>query len=258
MLKEAAGGELELAIVLGTGLSDLVSAQLEDAARIPYADLGFPRSALLGHKHEAIVGRWHGRRTVAFAGRLHLYQGYDARTVTAPVALACEAGAKTLILTNASGGLNQNFSAGDLMLIVDQINLTGTSPLIGPDDPNPFVQMLGAYDPELGDLARRRAAQLKIPLREGVYAGLVGPAFETHAEARWLRSFADVVGMSTVLETIRARALGMGVLGISVITNMVGLPTSHEEVIATTTARAPTLAKLLDAIVEGSSPETRG
>lgn len=250
MLKETAGGEIELAIVLGTGLSELVSAQIADAVRIPYAKLGFPQAKLSGHAGEAIVGRWHRRRVAAFAGRFHLYQGFDARTVTAQVALARDAGAKTLILTNAAGGLNQNFAAGDLMLIVDQINLTGTSPLIGPDDPNPFVQMLGAYDAGLAEHARRRAAQLGIALREGVYAGLVGPAFETHAEARWLRSIADVVGMSTVLETIRARALDMRVLGISVITNMVGLPTSHEEVIATTTARAPTLARLLDSIVE--------
>ena len=250
MLKEAAGGELELAIVLGTGLSELVSAQLDGAQRIPYAKLGFPATKLLGHAGEAIAGKWHGRRAVAFAGRLHLYQGFDARMVTAQIALAREAGAKTVILTNAAGGLNQNFAAGDLMLIVDQINLTGTSPLIGPDDPNPFVQMLGAYDPDLAELARRRAAKLGVTLREGVYAGLIGPAFETHAEARWLRSIADVVGMSTVLETIRARSLGMRVLGISVITNMVGLPTSHEEVIATTKARAAVLAKLLDAIVE--------
>jgi purine-nucleoside phosphorylase len=137
------------------------------------------------------------------------------------------------------------------MLITDQINLTGTSPLIGPDDPNPFIEMLGAYDPGLADLARKRATLLGINLREGVYAGLIGPAFETQAEARWLRSIADVVGMSTVLETIRARYLKMRVLGFSVITNMVGFPTSHAEVIAAGDARAPDLARLLDAIVEG-------
>ncbi len=242
--------EADLAIVLGTGLSGLVAEQLRNAKTIPYADLGLPRASLLGHAGEAIVGEWHKRRVVAFSGRFHLYQGFNAREVTAQVDLAHSAGAKTIVLTNASGGLNSNFKATDLMLITDQINLTGTSPLIGPDDPNPFIEMLGAYDPELAELARRRAASLGISLREGVYAGLVGPAFETHAEARWLRSFADVVGMSTVLETIRARYLKMRVLGFSVITNMVGLPTSHEEVIAAGNARAGDLARLLDSIVE--------
>lgn len=242
--------EADLAIVLGTGLSGLVAEQLRNAKTIPYADLGLPRALLLGHAGEAIVGEWHKRRVVAFSGRFHLYQGFNAREVTAQVDLAHSAGAKTIVLTNASGGLNSNFKTTDLMLITDQINLTGTSPLIGPDDPNPFIEMLGAYDPELAELARRRAASLGISLREGVYAGLVGPAFETHAEARWLRSFADVVGMSTVLETIRARYLKMRVLGFSVITNMVGLPTSHEEVIAAGNARAGDLARLLDSIVE--------
>jgi purine-nucleoside phosphorylase len=252
-LEKRAGGKLDLAIVLGTGLSDLVSAQIKDAARIPYAELGFPAVALLGHSGEALVGTWHKRRVVAFAGRFHLYQGFDAKTVTSQVALAHAAGAQTLIVTNAAGGLNQNLKAGDLMLINDQINLTGTSPLIGAGDANPFVEMLGAYDPEFAELARRRADALGISLREGVYAGLVGPAFETNAEARWLRSIADAVGMSTVLETIRARHLGMRVLGFSVITNVVGLPTSHEEVIAACHARAPDLARLLDAVVASLS-----
>jgi purine-nucleoside phosphorylase len=246
-----AGGQIDLAIVLGTGLSGLVSAQIDGAKKVPYAELGLPRASLLGHAGEAIVGTWHRRRVAAFSGRFHLYQGFDARQVTSQVDLAHEAGAKTIILTNAAGGLNSNFKATDLMLITDQINLTGTSPLIGPDDPNPFIEMLGAYDPQLAELARSRAASLGISLREGVYAGLVGPAFETPAEARWLRSIADVVGMSTVLETIRARYLKMRVLGFSVVTNMVGLPTSHEEVIAAGTARAGDLARLLDAIVEG-------
>jgi purine-nucleoside phosphorylase len=249
-LKKRAGGEIDFAIVLGTGLSGLVSELIHNAKKVPYAELGLPRASLVGHAGEAIIGEWHNRRVAAFSGRYHLYQGFDARQVTAQVDLAHGAGAKTIILTNACGGLNPNFNATDLMLITDQINLTGTSPIIGPDDPNPFIEMLGAYDPELADLARKRAAALGINLREGVYAGLVGPAFETLAEARWLRSIADVVGMSTVLETIRARYLKMRVLGFSVITNMVGLPTSHEEVIAAGNARAGDLARLLDSIVE--------
>jgi purine-nucleoside phosphorylase len=236
--------------VLGTGLSQLAGESLEGATRIPYAELGLPSASLVGHAGEAIVGRWQGRRTLAFSGRVHLYQGFDAHSVTAQVALAHAAGAATLIVTNAAGGLNRHFNAGDLMLIVDHVNLTGTSPLIGADDPNPFVEMVDAYDPGLCEIARRRAAHLGIGLREGVYAGLVGPAFETRAEVRWLRSLADVVGMSTVLETIRARSLGMRVLGFSLITNMAGAPTTHEQVIATGNARAPDLARLLDALVE--------
>ena len=250
MLSKIVGGEIDLAIVLGTGLSDLVSERISDATRIPYGELGLPRATLLGHAGEAIVGQWHRRRVAAFAGRVHLYQGFDAYAVTAQVALARDSGATTIVLTNAAGGLNPNFGAGDLMLIVDQVNLTGTSPLVGRVNPNPFVQMLGAYDAELAELARRRAAALGISLREGVYAGLIGPAFETHAEARWLRSFADVVGMSTVLETIRARSLDMRVLGLSVVTNIVGLPTSHHDVIAATKKRAPDLARLLDSVIE--------
>ncbi len=249
-LAKRAGGEIDLAVVLGTGLSGLVSEQIHGARKISYKKLGLPHASLLGHAGEALVGEWHKRRVVAFSGRFHLYQGFDAREVTAQVDLAHAAGAKTIILTNACGGLNSNFSATDLMLITDQINLTGTSPLIGPDDPNPFIEMLNAYDPALCELARHQAASLGIELREGVYAGLVGPAFETLAEARWLRSIADVVGMSTVLETIRARYLKMRVLGFSVVTNMVGLHTSHEEVMAAGNARAGDLARLLDSIVE--------
>ena len=137
------------------------------------------------------------------------------------------------------------------MLITDQINLTGTSPLIGPDDPNPFIEMLGAYDPELcrACAPSRCFARHQFARRRRMRARRAA-AFETHAEARWLRSIADVVGMSTVLETIRARYLKMRVLGFSVITNMVGLPTSHEEVIAAGNARAGDLARLLDSIVE--------
>jgi purine-nucleoside phosphorylase len=139
--------EADLAIVLGTGLSGLVAEQLRNAKTIPYADLGLPRALLLGHAGEAIVGEWHKRRVVAFSGRFHLYQGFNAREVTAQADLAHSAGAKTIVLTNASGGLNSNFKATDLMLLTDQINLTGTSPLIDPDDPNPFIETLGAYDP---------------------------------------------------------------------------------------------------------------
>lgn len=235
--------------MLGTGLSDLVSSAISNAETIPYADLGLPQTKLLGHAGAALIGSWHGKRTVAFAGRFHLYQGFDPRTVTAPVALAREAGATVLILTNAAGGLNAELRPGNVMLITDQVNLTGTSPLVGSNDSNPFVEMVDAYDPALCELARRTATRTGAEIKSGVYAGVSGPAFETQAEARWLRSLADAVGMSTVLETIRARRLGMRVLGFSVITNMVAVRTTHEDVISTSNACAPNLARLLDAIV---------
>jgi purine-nucleoside phosphorylase len=250
LLRERAGADIEFAIVLGTGLSQLVSDRIENASRVPYEELGFPPTHLFGHAGEALVGRWQGRTCLAFAGRFHLYQGFDAQMVTAQVALAHECGAGTVLLTNAAGGLNEHFVPGDLMLIVDQINLTGTSPLIGADDPNPFVDMSAPYDAALCEIARKSAAHLGIGLREGVYAGLIGPAFETKAEARWLRSIADAVGMSTVLETILARRLGMRVLGMSLITNMVAENVSHGDVVASAHARAPEFARLLEAIVE--------
>jgi purine-nucleoside phosphorylase len=245
-------GEIDIAIVLGSGLSDVLGgeAYAERALfnKVPYADIGMPVAHLAGHAGHALVGRWHGKRVLAFAGRVHGYQGFEARDVTRNVAIAAEHGAKTLLLTNAAGALHPDFRAGDLMVIADHLNLTGMNPLLASGLANPFINMTDAYNPQLRELAH----SLDANLREGVYAGLLGPTYETPAEARYLRTIgADAVGMSTVLETIAARAKGLDVFGISLITNAVAAPeTSHAEVTDVAKTAAPRLAQLLDGIVK--------
>lgn len=245
-------GEVDIALVLGSGLSELLGGEewAERALfnRVAYADIGMPVAQLAGHAGHALVGRWHGKRVLAFAGRVHGYQGFEARDVTRNVAIAAEHGAKTLLLTNAAGALNPQFRAGDLMVIADHLNLSGMNPLVGSGLANPFINMTDAYDP----LLRKLAHSFDRDLREGVYAGLLGPTYETPAEARYLRQLgADAVGMSTVLETIAARAKGIDVFGVSLITNAVAAPdTSHAEVTDVAKSAAPRLAALLDAMIE--------
>ncbi|MDE2481528.1 MAG: purine-nucleoside phosphorylase [bacterium] len=245
-LEEAAGGPIDLAIVLGSGLSSALRDSFSHVS-IPYDTLlGMPVASLRGHAGEALVGTWHGKRVAAFAGRVHLYQGFSPIQVTVNVRLAHAAGAKMVILTNAAGGLRDDMQPGDLMLISDHLNLTGRNPLMGYPHENPFVDMLDAYSPRLRAIAKS-VVKPGVRLSEGVYAGLLGPNYETAAEARYLRTIgADAVGMSTVLETIFARCLGMGVLGISMITNIVGAPdTNHAEVTAQGAASGPHLAELI-------------
>lgn len=248
-LTKCAGGPLETAVVLGSGLSEAVVAKLDGVA-IPYAKLdGAPKPVLAGHPGSAHVGLWGDRRVVAFAGRAHLYQGYRPREVTYFVRLAAAAGARTIVLTNAAGGLDESFVPGDLMLISDQLNLTGASPLEGARSTQPFVDMGEAYAPGLRAHAQSVAAARGIALREGVYAGVRGPQFETPAEIRMLRLLgADAVGMSTVLETIAARALGLEVLGISLISNATGGHVSHEDVLRVAHEGGERLATLLEAL----------
>jgi purine-nucleoside phosphorylase len=258
-LREAAAGDIEIAIVLGSGLADAVCERITGGT-IPYRKLpGAPESPIAGHRGEAIVGTWAGRRVVAFAGRVHLYQGYDARRVTYFVRLAAAAGAKIVILTNAAGGLNPAYAAGDLMLIADQLNLTGTAPHGIGDASNPFVPMIDAYSPRLRAIALRSAPDLL--LRQGTYAGVRGPAYETPAEARWLRSIgADAVGMSTVLEAIAARALGLEVLGVSLISNVIAASAdvSHEEVLQASRSGSSSLARLLDGAMKARDDGMQG
>lgn len=245
-------GEVDIAIVLGSGLSELLGgpqwAQRVVFDRVPYAEIGMPVAHLEGHAAHALVGRWHGKRVLAFAGRVHGYQGFEARDVTRNVAIAAERGAKTLLLTNAAGALNPTFTPGDLMVIADHLNLSGMNPLVGSGLVSPFVNMTDAYSPVLRNLAHSIDARL----REGVYAGLLGPTYETPAEARYLRMIgADAVGMSTVLETIAARAKRLDVFGVSLITNVVAAAeTTHAEVTGAAKIAAPRLAALLDALVE--------
>jgi purine-nucleoside phosphorylase len=268
-LREKAGGEIACAIVLGSGFGAVLRERI-DGVTVSYKKIaGMPLPGVAGHAGEAHVGMLAGRRVVAFSGRFHLYEGRGTDEVIYPVLAAAQAGATTFVLTNAAGGVNPGFRAGDLMLISDQINLTGTSPLIGadllPGQSARFIDMVDAYAPALRDAARRAAAEHDLTLREGVYAGLVGPTYETPAEARYLRTIgADAVGMSTVLEAIAARALGCEVAGLSLITNVhgAGEPTSHEDVLDTAARGAEHVAAMIEAIVTGTEAlafaESRG
>ncbi len=249
-IEEVAGGPIDLAIVLGSGLSSALRDRFSHVS-IPYdALLGFPVATLVGHAGEVLVGTWQGKRLAAFAGRVHLYQGFSPMQVTVNVRLAHASGAKMVILTNAAGALNPEFAVGDLMLISDQLNLTGRNPLSGWPNENPFVDMREAYSSRLRSMITE-LAKPEQRLRQGIYAGVAGPSYETGAEAHYLRTIgADAVGMSTVLETIFARFLGMGVVGVSLISNIVGASeTSHLDITALGEERAPALADLLGAFI---------
>ena len=240
------------AIILGSGLGGL-SADIGDARRIQFRDIpGFPAATVHGHAGQLISGTLAGRPVLALAGRFHLYEGHSARLAGFSVRVLHALGAQTLFVSNAAGGVNRTFAAGDLMSIADHINLMWRNPLEGPleDGDERFPDMSGPYDATLRQTLREVALAATIPLREGVYAGLLGPSYETPAEVRMLeRIGADAVGMSTVPEVIVARAIGMRVVGVSCITNLAsGLsltPLSHDEVIDTTTR----VAKRFQALV---------
>lgn len=227
------------AIVLGSGLGALAD-HLDEAVRIPFAEIpGFPSVTVAGHAGALIAGRLAGKRVLCLAGRFHMYEGHSAALAGFPVRVLHALGARTLFVSNAAGGLNRAFAAGDLMRITDQINLTGTSPLVGPAQPGEsrFPDMTQAYDPALGAILEEVAAEQGLTLRQGVYVGCLGPAYETPAEVRMLVTLgADATGMSTVSEVIVARVLGMRVAGVSLISNAAagytGEPLSHEEVVA--------------------------
>ena len=240
------------AIILGSGLGGL-SADIGDARRIQFRDIpGFPAAKVHGHAGQLISGTLAGRPVLALAGRFHLYEGHSARLAGFSVRVLHALGAQTLFVSNAAGGVNRTFAPGDLMSIADHINLMWRNPLEGPleDGDERFPDMSGPYDATLRETLREVALAATIPLREGVYAGLLGPSYETPAEVRMLeRIGADAVGMSTVPEVIVARAIGMRVVGVSCITNLAsGLsltPLSHDEVIDTTTR----VAKRFQALV---------
>lgn len=213
----------EVAIILGTGLGALGS-EISVQTEIPYAEIPhFPLSTVESHTGRLLLGTLGGRRVVAMQGRFHRYEGYSLQQVVQPVRTLYLLGARTLIVSNACGGMNPLWHAGDIMLIDDHINLLGENPLVGSnlDDLGPrFPDMSEAYDRELQALAQQVALEMKFPLRRGVYVAVTGPNLETRAEYRMLRSMgADVVGMSTVPEVIAARHMGMRVLGLSIITD---------------------------------------
>lgn len=250
-------------LVLGSGLS-LLAESIADASAIPYEHIPhFPASTVAGHAGRLLIGALAGQTVVAMQGRIHLYEGYTAEEITFPIRVMRRLGVETLILTNAAGGLNPNFHVGDLMLLVDHINfvgMAGHNPLIGPNIPSfgpRFPSMTETYALSLRRLALTTARNLQISLRQGVYAYLAGPNFETPAEVRLLRLMgADAVGMSTVPEALVGVHAGMRVLGISTITNEAvdQLDTdqqpSHEEVLETGKMVVPQLTQLLIGILE--------
>ena len=237
-IEQAAGGRLDMAIVLGSGLGESTGF-MEIESRLPYSEIpGFLKPTIAGHAGEMLLGHAAGLRVAAMRGRFHMYEGHDLSDVVLPVRSLICAGASTVMLTNAAGGVNEGFEPGDLMLISDHINMTGRNPLIGANDPDlgvRFPDMTCVYDAKLRGIARKSAQQLGMTLREGIYAWLTGPSYETPAEIRMLRTMgADAVGMSTVPEVIAARHMGARVMGISCITNMAagvtGKSLDHAEV----------------------------
>jgi purine-nucleoside phosphorylase len=217
------GPPCELALVLGSGLGQLADI-VKQPTVIPYAEIeGFPISTAPGHKGQFVIGELFGRRTVVMQGRLHRYEGWQPRDIALAVYLLKRLGAETYVVTNASGGLNAEYDAGDVMLIEDHLNFTGTSPLIGANDDAiglRFPDQSRLYDPELRQLAIDSAARTGTALRRGIYCGVNGPELETSAERRFFRSAGgDAVGMSTVLEVIAANHAAMRVLGLSAVCN---------------------------------------
>ena len=252
----------QVGMVLGSGLSGLASA-VTDTERIAFSRIPhFPVSTVEGHDGALVIGRLQGQDVLVMQGRVHFYEGYSMQQVTLPMRLMQRMGIHTVILTNAAGGINPAFHAGELMLINDHINLigmAGQNPLRGPNDPSfglRFPSMTRVYDAQLRALALATAARLQIPLRQGVYMCLAGPCFETPADIRFLRAIgADAVGMSTVPEAVVARHGGMRVLGISTISNMAiddidsEAETTHQEVLETGKLVVPRLTTLLQAIL---------
>lgn len=252
------GERPDVGIILGTGLGRL-GAEIDIVATIDYGDIpGFPLSTVESHAGRLLCGRLGGKTVVAMQGRFHRYEGYSLQQVSFPVRVLKALGAGTLVVSNACGGLNPLWAAGDLMLIADHINLLGDSPLIGPNDERlgpRFPDLSAAYDSSLRDAARAVAGARGITLREGVYVAVAGPNLETRAEYRFLRGIgADAVGMSTVPEVLVAVHAGMRVLGISIITDMclpdALEPATLERIIAVANRAEPGLTELVRGVLE--------
>ena len=252
-----------VAIVLGSGLGGL-SELLTNAARLPYDDIpGFHLPRVPGHRGELVAGLLDGNQVLLQSGRFHMYEGHAANDAALPIRVFAALGIRTLIVTNAAGGIRRSLGPGSLMLISDHLNLTGRSPLEGSvlSGESRFPDMSAAYDPMLRSKARAVAAERGIELDEGVYAGVLGPSYETPAEIRMLeRMGADAVGMSTVVEVIAARARGIRCLGISLITNSAagisGSALDHSEVMERADASSQMLGELVRGIVAAADPAT--
>jgi purine-nucleoside phosphorylase len=230
-----------IGLVLGSGLGGFADS-LTDAARIPFHEIpAFPRSTAIGHAGQMVIGKAGTVPVAVMQGRVHLYEGYSPQQVAFPMRVFARMGIRSVILTNAAGGINLNYQQGALVLIRDHINLQGSNPLVGPNDDRfgvRFPDMTHAYAKDYRAVAKEEAAKLGMNLHEGVYAALLGPSYETPAEINYLRIIgADLVGMSTAFEVIAARHLGIKVLAISCVTNMAAgildQPLSHHEVMET-------------------------
>lgn len=246
-----------LGLILGSGLGEL-GEEVKNPRVIPYQDIpGFVESKVQGHAGQLVVGTLEGVPVYLMQGRYHYYEGHPIQQIVFPVQVMANIGPDVMIVTNASGAVNEQFEVGDLALITDHINFLGNNPLIGVDDEEvgpQFVDMTYAYDPELQELAREQARQQGIRLREGVYVASMGPSYETPAEVKMYRRLGgDLAGMSTVPEVIAANHAGLDVLGLSCITNMgagvLDQPLSHEEVIETTETAKEKFKPLVRSII---------
>ena len=249
--------EPEIGLVLGSGLGHYAD-KINNPQIVRYEEIPhFPVSTVAGHAGQFVSGELNGKRVLAMQGRFHFYEGYEMAQVVFPIRVMKALGAGSLLLTNAAGGINEAFKPGDLMLITDHYNNMGTNPLIGPNDPElgeRFPDMSAVYDKDYIQCARKASEEIKVDLKEGVYAANTGPVYETPAEVRALRVLgADAVGMSTVPEATAARHMGMRVIGLSCITNMAaGIldePLSHDEVIVTAAAAEQRFTSLVDEII---------
>lgn len=249
--------EPRIALVLGSGLGGFAD-EFDEAVAVPYEEIpGFKRSTAQGHAGRLVIGRVDEVPVLAMQGRVHYYEGYSLEEVTFPIRTFKLLGMKTVILTNAAGGINVELSQGTLMVISDHVNLMGDNPLRGPNDDRfgpRFPDMTAVYSPELQALVVEEAKTIGVEVRRGIYGALSGPSYETPAEIHLLRGLgADAVGMSTVPESIVARHMGLEVLGISCITNMAAgisdAPINHEEVMATGDRVRETFTQLLRRVV---------
>lgn len=259
-IREAIGGKTpEVGIVLGSGLGKLGDA-IEAEAVIPYAKIPhFAKSTAIGHKGNFIFGKLAGKEVCAMQGRFHYYEGYPMEQVTLPIRVMAALGIKALFVSNAAGGLNQDFSVGDLMIICDHINLL-PNPLIGPNFAEfgeRFPDMTAAYDQGMIEKAEKIAKKVRIPVRKGIYLGNTGPSYETPAEVRFYRMIgADAVGMSTVPEVLVARHCGIPVFGMSVITNVSNIDTASatlndgDDVVRAADAAADRMCRLFQKLIE--------
>ena len=253
----------DVALILGSGLGDYAS-NIKIECEIPYSEIeGMPTSTVQGHDGRFIFGTVGDTKVVCMKGRVHFYEGYSISDVVMPTRIMAKLGAKILFLTNAAGGVNYNFKAGDLMLITDHISCFAPNPLIGPNIDEfgvRFPDMSHVYDVHLQDILRKVAVENKIPLKEGVYCQLTGPSYETPAEIRMLRTLGtDSVGMSTVVEAIAANHMGMKICGVSCICNLAAgmnaQPLSHKEVQEAADMAAPRFTKLVTEFLKAIDKE---